>query len=357
MIEPITTAVQEITIDSNRILHHTEADLVERRLPNVIRIVQYDTLPVIAVDLKAGGVNYTLPSGAACNIRIKKPDDTVVYNPALGCDNTRKLVYFEVTQQMATVAGELAATVEVITSGKVAGTSPLRIIVDRNPVSEDAIESGDEFKSLAEYVEEAESAADVSQAWATGAVDGTDVESTDPQYHNNSKYWAEQASDEKEDAEAWSKGTKDGVAVSSSAPQYNNHSKYFKEESEAWAKGTKNGTPVDLSAEQYHDNAKYYADLAQEIADSIPSDYTTLTKQIMLEESEIPDTVQAISFDSAGNVSSITHTSGNTTVRTDAFTFGTNTITEVRTLSTGETLTIVTNTTTLQTTITYSSAA
>lgn len=81
-----------------------------------------------------------------------------------------------------------------------------------------------------------------------------------------------------------------------------------------------------------------------------------LKEDLMLQEETIPDTVQTITFDSAGNVSAITHTANNVAVRTDAFTFGTDTITEVRTLSTGESLTIVTNTTTLQTTVTYAAA-
>ena len=77
-----------------------------------------------------------------------------------------------------------------------------------------------------------------------------------------------------------------------------------------------------------------------------------------LQVENIPDTTQAIAFDSSGNISSITHKDGNNaTVRTDAFTFGTNTITEVRTLDTGEVLTIVTNTDTLATTTTYTAAA
>ena len=32
-----------------------------------------------------------------------------------------------------------------------------------------------------------------SEAWAVGTIDGAPVESTDPQYHNNSKYYSEQA--------------------------------------------------------------------------------------------------------------------------------------------------------------------
>lgn len=71
-------------------------------------------------------------------------------------------------------------------------------------------------------------------------------------------------------------------------------------------------------------------------------------------EDEIPDTVQDITFNASGDVQSITHSANNAAVRTDAFTFAENSITEVRTLSTGQSLTMVTNLTTLETTITYS---
>ena len=39
-----------------------------------------------------------------------------------------------------------------------------------------------------------------SEAWAVGTIDGAPVESTDPQYHNNSKYYAEQAAGSASDA-------------------------------------------------------------------------------------------------------------------------------------------------------------
>ena len=70
---------------------------------------------------------------------------------------------------------------------------------------------------------------------------------------------------------------------------------------------------------------------------------------------EIPTTVQTYVF-TDGSVSRVLHKSGNTTVRTDTFTYATNTITEVRTLKTGESLTIVTNLQTLETTVTYAAA-
>ena len=128
--------------------------------------------------------------------------------------------------------------------------------------------------------------------------------------------------------------------------------------SESFAVG---GTGTRLGEDT--DNAKYYKEQAEAVAESIPEDYSELSDDVdqlknalTLQEETIPDTVQTITFDSAGNVSAITHTANNVAVRTDAFTFGTDTITEVRTLSTGESLTIVTNTTTLQTTVTYAAA-
>ena len=92
----------------------------------------------------------------------------------------------------------------------------------------------------------------------------------------------------------------------------------------------------------------------------VGGELTDLRGASYLEADEIPDTVQSISFDSNGNVSQIVHkkrTDQTVTIRTDVFTFAGNTITEVRTLSTGESLTIVTNTDTLVTTVTYAGAA
>ena len=79
-------------------------------------------------------------------------------------------------------------------------------------------------------------------------------------------------------------------------------------------------------------------------------------KKVRLVIDDIPDTVQTITFDSSDNVSTIEHSSGNTAVRTDTFTFADSSITEVRTLESGESLTLVTNLDTLVTTVTYTAA-
>ena len=87
----------------------------------------------------------------------------------------------------------------------------------------------------------------------------------------------------------------------------------------------------------------------------LKEDLTTESKYQMLLCDEVPDTVQAYTF-SGGSVSQVAHNRSNTAIRTDVFTYTDNTITEVRTLNTGESLTIVTNLTTLETTVTYAAA-
>lgn len=80
-----------------------------------------------------------------------------------------------------------------------------------------------------------------------------------------------------------------------------------------------------------------------------------LKSDLTLLSDEIPDTVQTYAF-SGGSVSRVTHSRNGTAIRTDVFTYGSSTITEVRTLSTGESLTIITNLTTLETSVTYVAA-
>lgn len=76
--------------------------------------------------------------------------------------------------------------------------------------------------------------------------------------------------------------------------------------------------------------------------------------QLLLDDS-VPNTVQEYTF-SGGAVSQVTHKRSGTTIRTDAFTYETSSITEVRTLNTGESMTIATNLETLETSVTYTAA-
>lgn len=67
--------------------------------------------------------------------------------------------------------------------------------------------------------------------------------------------------------------------------------------------------------------------------------------------SELPGTSTVVVMDSNGNPTSITYTANNETVRTDTFVWGTNSVTETRTLANGKYITITTNLNTLAQTI------
>ena len=181
-----------------------------------------------------------------------------------------------------------------------------------------------------------------AEAWAVGERGGVPVSSTDQTYHNNAKYYAQAAEDAAETASA-------AYGTDLLAPTYSATNTYAVGDHVIYNGGYYACNTAITTAEAW--TAAHWTKL------TVGGEASDLKLAILLQEETIPDTTQTIAFDSSGNVSSIVHKDGsNNTIRSDAFTFGTNTITEVRTLYTGETLTIVTNTDTLVTTVTYSAA-
>ena len=89
------------------ISHATSVDFSKRSVNQPVHIVQYDqSLPILAVSLYNNGQLYRLSESMDVSIRLGKPDRTFVCNKALGCDSTRTIVYFEITQQMSLFDGE-----------------------------------------------------------------------------------------------------------------------------------------------------------------------------------------------------------------------------------------------------------
>lgn len=91
------------------------------------------------------------------------------------------------------------------------------------------------------------------------------------------------------------------------------------------------------------------------VATQLKSDLSESEAEQYLLSDDVPNTVQHYTF-SGSSVSQVTHMRDSEAIRTDTFTYGDNQITEVRTLNTGESLTIVTNLATLETAVTFSAA-
>ena len=152
------------------ISHATSVDFSKRSVNQPVHIVQYDrTLPILAVSLYNNGQLYRLSETMDVSIRLGKPDRTFVCNRALGCDSTRTIVYFEITQQMSLFDGEYYPVIEIKDGEKIANSSTIYLVVDRNPVQHDYVESTIEYKELIDYRDEAVKAANASKVSETNA--------------------------------------------------------------------------------------------------------------------------------------------------------------------------------------------
>ena len=142
--EPLSTAhLKACTVDFD-----------SRPDKKAVNLVQYDqTIPVLCVSLKKGGTEYKVPSDADVNIRMDKRDGYHVYNPALGVNAERAIAYFAVTPQMSTGWGDYYPIVEITVGGGVAGSAPIWLHFDRNPLPENAIISSDEYKTIQQLLE------------------------------------------------------------------------------------------------------------------------------------------------------------------------------------------------------------
>lgn len=137
--------------NQNDIIHETSVDFVLRPCSKEIHIVQYDkSLPIIKVELFKNGERYALPENAAVNVRVGKLDYTFVYESILGTNEERTVIYFEVSEQMALIPGRIWPVIEVIEGSKVACSSPLYFIIDKNPIQEGQIESHSDFPIIYE---------------------------------------------------------------------------------------------------------------------------------------------------------------------------------------------------------------
>src|SRR5574344_983862 len=142
--------------NTDQIVHEVKVDFVDRLPDKPIHLVQYDSLlPVLAVKLNKEGRGFFIPDNANANLRYGKNNNKFVCIQALGCNVTKNIVYFEVPRQMTTASGSNVFVIEIEVNGKVAASSPVNILIDRNPIQDSDIEDTTEFISLKQYAEQA----------------------------------------------------------------------------------------------------------------------------------------------------------------------------------------------------------
>lgn len=155
-------SVLTYTPPSDRLIHSAEVDFGGRHsLTSPVHLMQYDkSLPLVAVKLYLNGMPFKLSNGASVNLRVGKRDGTTVYNPVLGCDVSRTMVYCEMTKQICSEYGPTPAILELMIGENIAGSSYLLLDIAKNPVQEGSVESSNEYKTIMEVVADAKQALD-----------------------------------------------------------------------------------------------------------------------------------------------------------------------------------------------------
>lgn len=106
----------------------------------------------------------------------------------------------------------------------------------------------------------------------------------------------------------------------------------------------------DIITADKMNNIENGLDAISQDASTIETNINKMTIEEKLLRSELPETTQIVTLDSNGNPTMITHSISGVVIRTDAFTWTENSVTEVRTASNKQ-ITLTTNLTTLEQTI------
>ena len=209
------------------IVKKARADFDLRIVQQPVHLVQYDdTVSVLAVSLYKSGQPWTVPTNADVNIRMDKRDGHYVYNPALGVNEERNVVYLAITRQMTVHEGTVYPVLEVLIEDGTASTASLRLDIDRNPVPMTKITSSDEYKTLRVILDEVTKSAQIVK---------------DNQDAIQSAY--------------------ENLAAIEAAPANATAAAASAKESRSWAVGDTASRPGEGM-----DNAKYYAALAQQVS-------------------------------------------------------------------------------------------
>ena len=142
------------TVPSTKIVHETKVDFSARHdYCAPIYLVQYDhSIPIIAVTLRNQQASYKLDDSYEVWVRWRKPDNTFIRKKALGCNSSKNVVYFEVTQQMVMMYGSTKPVVELVIPGstgtdpQVASSASFNVVIERNPIQNGDIQSMDQYE-------------------------------------------------------------------------------------------------------------------------------------------------------------------------------------------------------------------
>lgn len=128
-------------------------DIASNMSPPTVYAKQLDkSTRYVEATILQNGVPYTIPEGATARIRILKPDGTAVYNTATVSNNA---VTAELTSQTLAVGGIATAEMGLYKDDQILSTFVFYIKIERSAISDEPIESTDEFTVLEQAIRDA----------------------------------------------------------------------------------------------------------------------------------------------------------------------------------------------------------
>lgn len=128
-------------------------DVASNMSPPTVYAKQLDkSTRYVKATILQNGVPYTIPEGATARIRILKPDGTAVYNTATVSSDA---VTAELTSQTLAVGGIATAEMGLYKDEQILSTFVFYIRIERSAISDEAIESSDEFTVLEQAIRDA----------------------------------------------------------------------------------------------------------------------------------------------------------------------------------------------------------
>lgn len=128
-------------------------DVASNMSPPTVYAKQLDkSTRYVKATILQNGVPYTIPEGATARIRILKPDGTAVYNTATVSNNA---VTAELTSQTLAVSGIATAEMGLYKDDQILSTFVFYIRIERSAISDEPIESTDEFTVLEQAIRDA----------------------------------------------------------------------------------------------------------------------------------------------------------------------------------------------------------
>lgn len=180
-------------------------DLIPKGIPPVVYASQYDKGQTWGISILKDGSPFSIPVGSAVTVQGTKSDGMGFQ---YACTFSGSVVTVTEEQQMTVLPGDVPTEIRIAKDDDIIGTLNFIIRVEPAALADDTIISETELplieraaeivSEVDEIVAEVEAAASGAadsaldaEAWAVGTRDGVPVESDDPAYQHNSKYYAD----------------------------------------------------------------------------------------------------------------------------------------------------------------------